>query len=309
MNKIIKRIIAAAGTTAIAVTAFVAPSCKSEYTTYDDAEYIMFADTMAVYPVLQDGGYFKVPVVSTVTRDYDRTFAVEIVDKGSNALERKHYRLKTNTLTIKAGQTRTDIEVEGLYDNIEYADSLGFILSLVVPEQVKMPLYPTTTKVLLEKVCPFDINNYTGYCVVTSLFLYYYHPLGIYQRLAHSEVDPTDPSGRSIIIRDFLFDGYDVSLSFDTSDPLEPLVNMDNDQVISDEGSVFGISYGDDKIRAGASPVYPSYFGTCENFIELWLRVYVEDIGNPIGDVGHYYNILEWVSDEEGERLRYENGM
>ena len=274
---------------------------------YNDGEYIMFADTMAVYAVLHDNGYFKVPVVSTVACDYDRTIAVEIIDSGSNAIERRHYNLRSNTLTLKAGQTRTDVEVQGVYDNIEEEDSLGFILRLVVPDQVRMPLYPDRTKVVMQKVCPYEIDNYTGYCVVTSMFLFYYSPLGVYQRLIRTEKHPTEEN--TIIARNFLFDGYDVTMRFKPDDPLDLQVEMDGDQVLSDEGSVFGITYGDDKIRCSTTPIYPSYFNTCSNYVELWIRVYVEDIGNPVGDVGLYYNVLEWVSDEEGERLKREYDM
>ena len=46
-----------------------ASSCHERYVTYDDAEYVMFADTIATYPVQQDVEYFSIPVVSTVTRD------------------------------------------------------------------------------------------------------------------------------------------------------------------------------------------------------------------------------------------------
>ena len=80
--------------------------CKERYVTYSDAEYVMFADTMATYPVQKDVEYFSIPVVSTVVRDYDRTFGVEIIDKGNNAIENLHYRLKSNTVTIKAGENR-----------------------------------------------------------------------------------------------------------------------------------------------------------------------------------------------------------
>ena len=34
--------------------ALLASSCKEHYTTYDDAEYVMFADTAKVYAVQQD---------------------------------------------------------------------------------------------------------------------------------------------------------------------------------------------------------------------------------------------------------------
>ena len=98
--------------------------CQERYVTYDDAEYVMFADTLATYPVQQDVEWISIPVVSTVTRDYDRTFGVEIVDKSSNAIENLHYRLESNTITIKAGETRSDVRVHGYYDNIGATDSL-----------------------------------------------------------------------------------------------------------------------------------------------------------------------------------------
>ena len=37
--------------------------------------------------------------------------------------------------------------------------------------------------------------------------------------------------------------------------------------------------------------------------------MYVENLGVPVGTVGSFYNIMEWVSDEEAERLKKEEGM
>ena len=85
--------------------ALLASSCSRENNIYHAEEYVMFADTLKTYPVQQDVEYFSVPVVSTVTKDYDRTFGVEILDRMSNATEGLHYRLESNTVTIKAGQT------------------------------------------------------------------------------------------------------------------------------------------------------------------------------------------------------------
>ena len=274
---------------------------------YSDAEYIMFADTMAVYAVQQDNGWFKVPVVSTVTRDYDRTIGVEIIDRGSNAIERRHYNLRSNTLTIKAGETRADVEVQGVYQNIEASDSLGFVLGLVIPDQKQMPLYPNSTKVVMQKVCPYELQNFTGYCMVTSLFLYYYSPYGVYQRLCRTEAHPTEPD--TVILHDFLYDGYDITIKFDPSEPLEMTVEMDEDQMLVDEFTAFGIARGDNKVLCSTTPVYPSYFNTCENYVELMLRVYVQNMGEPVGEVGIFYNVLEWVSNEEGERLKNEYGL
>lgn len=283
-----------------------AAGCQEHYTEYSDAEYIMFSDTAAVYPVLKDADYFPVPVVSTVACSYDRTVGVEIIDKGSNAIEGLHYALKSNTVTIKAGERRADVYVRGIYENIEPEDSLGFTMRLVMDEALELPLYGTETKVVLMKCCPFDVNSFCGHAVVTSMFLYQYSLTGSYQRLIKTE--PSEKEN-TIICRGLLYDGYDVELTFDPSDPLNPIVTLPDVQVLSDEGSVFGIAYGDDKILVTHSILYPSYFNTCQNYVALWIKAYVEDLGSPIGTVGNFYNVLEWVSEEEAERLHREEGL
>jgi hypothetical protein len=282
--------------------------------TYADAEYVMFADTMAIYPVQAKGAKdkdgnvvdstFRIPVVSTVKRNYDRTFGVEIIDKGSNAIEKKHYRLESNTITIKAGQTRADVRVHGYYDNIQPTDSLGFQLQLVMNDALEMPMYGKQTKAVLMKSCPFDINNFTGYCVLTSMFLYQYSITGSYQKLVYTEKHPTEEN--MIICRDWLNDGYDVTMKFNADDPMKPFVTMDEDQVASDEGSFFGTTHGDDKILVRSSSINESLFFTCGRYLYLWAEIYVENLGEPVGTVGHFYNIMEWISDEEAERLRNE---
>ena len=281
-----------------------ASSCHERYVTYDDAEYVMFADTIATYPVQQDVEYFSIPVVSTVTRDYDRTFGVEIVDKGNNAIEGLHYRLQSNTVTIKAGETRADVMVHGIYDNIAAEDQLTFQLRLVMNDNLVMPLYGKDTKANLMKVCPFDINAFTGYCVFTSMFLYNYSITGSYQRLVYTEKHPTEEN--TIICRNWLNDGYDVTMKFHPEDPLRRVVTMDEGQVASDEGSFFGTAHGDDKILVRSSSLNESLFFTCGSYLYLWAEIYVENLGEPVGTVGHFYNIMEWISDEEAERLRNE---
>ena len=282
-------------------------SCKERYVTYSDAEYVMFADTLATYPVQKDVEYFSIPVVSTVVKDYDRTFGVEIIDKGSNAVENLHYRLKSNTITIKAGENRADVLVHGYYDNIEATDSLGFTLRLVMADELEMPLYGKQAKAVLMKSCPFDINNFTGYCVLTSMFLYQYSVTGMYQRLVYTEKHPTEEN--MIICHNWINDGYDVTMTFNTEDIMKPYVTMEQGQVASDEGSFFGIAHGDDKILVAGSSLYDSIFYPCGNYLYIWTEMYVENLGEPVGTVGHFYNIMEWISDEEAERLRKEEGM
>lgn len=285
-----------------------AVSCDEQYVTYNDAEYVMFSDALSQNMVLADGGVFSVPVASTVACDYDRTFGVEIIDEGSNAIEGVHYRLRSNTITIPAGERATAVEVQGLYDNIEPTDSLGFVMRLVMPEQLKWnEVYPDSdrTKVVMYKSCPFDVNNFTGPCMLTSIFLYNFPGTNTsYQRLIETELHPTEEN--TVILRDALFDGYDLTITFHPENPANPLVTMDSDQVVSDEASVLGWVLGDDHILASHSSYYDSYFNSCQRFVELWMHVYVENVGESVGTIGEFYNVLEWITEEEAEELRRE---
>lgn len=290
-----------------ALVALALLSCKEQYTTYSDAEYVMFADSISTNMVQKDNSRFTVAVASTVARNYDRTFGVEIVDAGSNAIEGKHYRLLTSSVTIPAGKLATDVVVEGIYDNIEATDSLGFCLRLVMADQLKWNLYPNSdcTKVTMYKSCPFDRNTFTGYAVLSSLLLRDYPGENTsYQKVVYTEPHPTEQD--MIIVRDCFYKGYDVTLTLHGEDAAEPRITMDKDQVLSDEASVFGQILGDNHILGDDSPYYTSYFNSCQRFAVLWLHVYVEDLGTPIGTVGNFYNVLEWVSDEEAERLKRE---
>lgn len=282
-------------------------SCKEQYTKYSDAEYVMFADSISTNMVQKEQSRFTVAVSSTVARSYDRTFGVEVVDAGSNAIEGKHYRLLTSSVTIPAGKLAADVEVEGIYDNIEATDSLGFQLRLVMPEQLKWSLYPNSdcTKVTMYKSCPFDRNTFTGYAVLSSLLLRDYPGDNVsFQRLVYTEAHPTEED--MIIVRSAFYDGYDITLTLHSEDAAEPRITMDKDQVLSDEASVFGQILGDNHILGDDSPYYTSYFNTCQRFAVLWLRVYVENLGTTIGTVGNYYNVIEWISDEEADRLKRE---
>ena len=122
-----------------------------------------------------------------------------------------------------------------------------------------------------------------------------------YQRIIETELHPTEEN--TIILHDCFYDGYDLSIKLQTGDPENPLVRMD-EQVVSDEGSVLGMFHGDNRILISHSPYYASYFNTCENFVVLYSHVYVEDLGEAIGSVGHFYNIIEWITKEEADDLR-----
>lgn len=292
----------------LAVASMVSFSaCHEEYTTYQGDEYVMFADTLSVNVVEQNNETFSVKVASTVTCDYDRTFGVEVVDKGSNAIEGKHFSLVSNSVIIPAGKSVGEIKLRGYYDNIGEEDSLGVVLRLIAPENVKWDLYEEWSehKATFYKSCPWDINNFSGWCVLTSLLLYSYPgEAGVFQKLVKVDQHPTLEN--HVILRNAFYEGYDITIGFDPSDAKEPLVTMDEGQVVSDEGSVFGQFHGDDKVLVKESPYNDSYYNSCQKFVVLYTYVYVENIGEAVGSVGDFYNVFEFVSEAEAERIQRE---
>ncbi len=274
----------------------------------------MFADTISTNMVTADGAPFKVKVASSVVRNYDRTLAVEIIDKGSKAIENFHYRLGSNTITIPAGKSSADVDVYGIYDNIEPTDSLGFTLQLVMRDELNWELYPeyNRTKVVMYKSCPFDVNEWGGtkenpkYCLLSSQWYIEFNPYGSYQRLVKCYKHDNKPN--TIVMDDMFYDGYDVLLTFDTSNPAKPLLKMEPNQVIGDEFMVFGQEHGDGRILATHSPRSgeESYYNACQKFAQMWMMFYVNDFSALVGYIGYYYNILEWVSQEEAEEMMRE---
>ena len=283
------------------VAAMAVNACQERYVTYDGAEYVMFADTLAVYPVMEGADQFSIPVVSTVPRDFDRTFGVEVLDKLSNAIERKHYSLESNTITIKAGETRTDVKVRGHYNNIGEADSLGFALQLVMNDELEMPLYGKQTKAVLMKTGKFDRSKFTGYCVLSSMFLQNYSQNGEYNRLIYTEPHPTLKN--TVICRNWIKDGYDVELTFNDEDPLMPIVTMAR-TVAGDQGSFFGTFYGQwgDKLYVRSCNLAQSIFYPLGGYLYIWTELSVDEYGI----VGNFYNVMQWVTDEEAERIKRE---
>ncbi len=276
-------------------------ACEEQYITLKDNDYVMFAEQEQYFLVEEDQEYFSVMVAASATSKSDRTFGVEVIDKGSNSIEGYHYRLLSNSVTIPAGSRSGEVRVKGIYENIQATDSLGFTLKLIVPESMEWnDLYTdgTQSKVVMYKSCPFDIHNFTGYALVSSMLLQNYPGENVsYQRTVVCDLHPTEEN--TIIFRSCFYDGYDVRIKFHGNNPEEPLITMEAGQTISDEHSVLGWQPGDNHILATTSPYYDSYFNSCQRYAVLWMQVYVENLGEPVGTLGHYYNVIEWISKEE----------
>lgn len=218
--------------------------CDQDKVLYNGRNYLMFSDTLYHYAVQESNEKLEVPVSATRRADYDRTFAVEVVDKESNAVEGKHYRLLSNTVTIKAGEVAANVEIEGVYENIGINDSLGFALRLIIPDVEQWHKYGTETKVVMQKACPFDIHAFTGYCKVTSTFFNTYME-NTTLRLITSEI--VEGEENTIVLHGLYFDGYDTKLKFNNEDILDPSIEME-EHVCGNTAELFNTIHGNGKL-------------------------------------------------------------
>ena len=278
-------------------------SCQEERTVYSGPQYIMFADTLSVLGVEDNGEYADIYISATQSVDKDLTLAVEVIEEESSAIEGVHYTIESNTVVIKAGELSTSVRIRGHYENLGVVDELPVIkLRLISPEETHWNLYEDNgleTKVMLQKVCPFDIHAFTGYAMITSTYLYNY--VGGYNRLIKTEVDPIEEN--TIIMRDFYYDGYDVKLRFTTDDVLNPLIEMD-DQPLVTTGEAFGTVYGDGMLHIYQPSNYVSYYSSCEKFIYQYITLWVPGMAAGTNTVGTFIQAIEWISDDEARVLQ-----
>ena len=282
-------------------------SCgDAERPSYEGPNYILFSDTLTVLAVQNNEEVFDIPVAATEACSYDRTVAVEVIDKKSNAIEGKHYTIESNTITIKAGERAANVRIRGNYDAIAATDSLGLTLRLLTQQADQWDLYEKSyeAKVILQKCCPFDINLFNGYAVLTSTYMQEFMP-NVDNRLIKAIIDPEEEN--TIIMKDFFYDGYNVKIRFTTNDILNPLIEMD-EQTFASTSEAFGTNYGDGYLHLYQSSSGVSYYSTCEQFIFQYFTLYVPGMaGNNV--VGTFASAIEWISNDEAKRLYLEGSM
>lgn len=269
--------------------AFAFNSCDEKHTIYDGDAFVMFADTLSICPATQDGEGFPVYVATLNTRSYDRTYGIEVVSEASNAVYGYHYKLESQTVTIPAGQTFATFNVLPIYENIEDADSLGFQMNLLSALGDSWSEEGNTTKVLFQKVCPFDIYDFTGKCRVTSEFLNTY--LGSYSR--DITCDIVEGEENTLILRDMYQDGYDIKIRFDNSDQLNPKFIVDEGQKIGDTRDLISTPHGDNLLLVKEVPGLEPTVNICRKIADIPLILYVDNVGA----LGGYYNVVEWIDE------------
>ena len=179
---------------ATGLSCLLATGCQEEYKTYPKGEYVLFPDPFRSTWCSRTRSTSRFPSPRPAPATTTARSAWRSSTRGSTAIEGLHYRLASNTITIPAGQRSTEVLVHGNYENFEPSDTLQFTLRLVMPEQLKWDLYQDQTRVRMLKGCTFHIEDFTGWCVVTSTFLQSYPGVEntSIQRLIYTEADPTD---------------------------------------------------------------------------------------------------------------------
>lgn len=272
--------------------------CESERQIYDGPNYIMFSSERHDLGVMDSEEWFEIPITATRTADHDRNVGVEIIAARSSAIYGMHYTIESTTVTIPAGELNAMLRIKGYPDAISVSDNLGITLNLVLEDEDVWEEYGTETEVYLHKCCPLDMNAFTGYAVLTSTWIMQY--MNAESLLVKTHLDDTTPN--TIVVESMYYDGYDIRITLLNENRLEPFVEMPEPQVAGSTGEAFGTIYGNGKLMMMQPADSGSYYSPCEGFLLQYVTMYVEEVGT----VGTYANILEWISDDEAERIMRE---
>jgi hypothetical protein len=272
--------------------------CESERQIYDGPNYIMFSSERHDLGVMDSEEWFEIPITATRTADHDRNVGVEIIAARSSAIYGMHYTIESTTVTIPAGELNAMLRIKGYPDAISVSDNIGITLNLVLEDEAVWEEYGTETEVYLHKCCPLDMNAFTGYAVLTSTWIMQY--MNAESLLVKTHLDDTTPN--TIVVESMYYDGYDIRITFLNENRLEPFIEMPEPQVAGSTGEAFGTIYGNGKLMMMQPADSGSYYSPCEGFLLQYVTMYVEEVGT----VGTYANILEWISDDEAERIMRE---
>ena len=272
--------------------------CESERQIYDGPNYIMFSSERHDLGVMDSEEWFEIPITATRTADHDRNVGVEIIAARSSAIYGMHYTIESTTVTIPAGELNAMLRIKGYPDAISVSDNIGITLNLVLEDEAVWEEYGTETEVYLHKCCPLDMNAFTGYAVLTSTWIMQY--MNAESLLVKTHLDDTTPN--TIVVESMYYDGYDIRITLLNDNRLEPCVEMPEPQVAGSTGEAFGTIYGNGKLMMMQPADSGSYYSPCEGFLLQYVTMYVEEVGT----VGTYANILEWISDDEAERIMRE---
>lgn len=262
-----------------------AVGCHSERPLYEGGEYIMFADSVAMYYLTDDpDGYFPVEIASTVACDYDRTYAVELLQNKSNAIEDINFTVDSYSVKIPAGEMTGTMKIKGNFDSMEASDSIGVVLHLLVPEEKRWPGDDQIMKISFAKTCDHDLDMFVE--DGGNFILYASFPFSSYE-VVRKIVKAKKIDDNRLEFDDLLDVNMPIKMRFNLGDYTNPYV-----EVLPQTG-FYTQDYGDATVET--DPLYGSYFYPCQRLIIFYLKSYSQKVGS----FGTYFYALEWVSQEE----------
>lgn len=276
-----------------AVTAALT-SCQSEGITYSGAEYVLFSDSTYTMPIISDeNAMFDVTVASTTTADYDRSYAVEVVNENSTAVRGLHFDFVDNSqnVVIKAGERTANVKLKGIYGNVGRKDSLVLSLRLIAPEAQKWDLYGDLARVDFVKCPPFKINDFLMIDKDDSeVNMKMYASFPFSDKMAEFSAVGKKKDEKTLIITDmFGTSSEQIRVIFDDSDPLNPTIT------VPEQAAFREANYGYVWVRSVDQ--YPSYYNAFDNFFVLLLDAYVPQLGS----FGVYQYIFKCISQDEAD--------
>ena len=289
-----------------AVAALLCSACHKEESQQMGDVFIQFEEQSHRLAIVDSDEWFEIPISVSRAMEHDRTIGVEVIAAESSAIEGRHFEVESHTLTIKGGAKSTALRIRGIAEAFDHNSTKSITLRLVVDEDNIADSESIVTEVILQHCCPFDIESFEGYAVLTSTWCMQY--MNSDSRLVHTHVE----EGNIVVIEDMLYEGYDIRVKLNSDDRLNPTAKLCGTQVLASTGDAFGTIYGDGKLLVTEAAdyisssadlsSYVSFYSLCERFMMLYTVMYVEGVG----EVGMFGNIIEWISDDEAERIMRE---
>lgn len=259
---------------------------------YEGEDFVLFADSDYVMPLTEDNRVFEIPVGFATSAPYDRTVAVAVDVKQSNAIEGYHFQLQNPNVTVPAGMLTGMLQVKGFYEHMEsVSDSLCVTLRLMSRSTSVSKLYGDVARVHLRKVRPFHIEDYVGDLQLTCTFPFSTSSVTTFNVKSEKVNDST------LVVRKPFDDNRDLVLHFHTGkdNPLDQNIDMREQVAFTD--ATFG------QVSMATVEGAPSYYLPEDRAFVLYLDAYLSHLGS----FGAYYYIFQWISPDQA--LADKNGI
>lgn len=250
---------------------------------YDGHNFVQFADSEVIMPVTEDNRVFEVAVGMNTVADYDRSVALVVDAKNSNALEGYHFTLESHNVVIPAGELATKVRIHGIYEKIgSVNDSLVVTLRILTDKDNVSQIYGNKIRVRLQKVRPFRIEDYVGDMQITCTFPYSTSAVTRYMVKTEKIDDHT------LLIKKPFEDRRDMVITFtdNKEDPMKQDIHVKEQVAFTD--NTFG------PVSMASVDGVPSYYLPEDRAFVLYMDAFLSQMGS----FGSYYYIFEWVAEE-----------